>query len=28
VFGKIDGDATVFRQVPSGARIVVERAQE
>src|SRR5690606_5775375 len=26
VFGRVDGDPTVFDQVPSGARIVVERA--
>ena len=27
VVGKIEGDATVFRQVPSGARVVLEREE-
>ncbi len=28
VFGKIDSDATIFRQVPSGTHIVIERVAE
>ncbi len=27
VFGKIDGNATIFRQVSSGARIMLERVE-
>lgn len=28
VFGKIEGDATVFKSVPSGTQIVIEKAGE
>lgn len=27
VFGKIEGDATVFKAVPSGTRVVIEKAE-
>ncbi len=27
VFGKIEGDPTVFRAVPSGTRVVIEKAE-
>ncbi len=28
VFGKIEGDPTVFKAVPSGTRVVIERAED
>jgi hypothetical protein len=28
VFGKVEGDATVFKSVPGGAKVVIEQSQD